>query len=200
MAEMKPTPAPAIKRPTTMTSKLVAAVSRIHPTEKTEHPMIIVHRRPILSAISPEMMAPKKVPQERIPVRRDCCHPGRTKAARTSAEAPAGGYWEQSVSHPLESLAIQEAEDTYRNVSQLSDVEFHSHNTSHPSSIISEKYTTKGRKSAHEVCLERDRRLDTGGVIRPTDYSSSSHCEVLEVSIEEKCVGMVVYLSGQIGL
>ena len=94
MAEMKPTPAPAMRRPTTITARVVDAVSKIQPTEKVTHPVIIVHLRPMRSAISPEIMAPKNVPQERIPVRRDCCHPGRTKRALMSSLAPEAGYWE----------------------------------------------------------------------------------------------------------
>jgi hypothetical protein len=105
---MKPTPAPAIKRPTTISVKLVAAVSRTHPTQKVRHPVIIVQRRPILSATSPEMREPKKVPQDRIPVRRDCCHPGRTKAAMTSFEASAGGYCRMSRSHQKKIVKLLE--------------------------------------------------------------------------------------------
>jgi hypothetical protein len=90
MDEMKPTPNPAISRPATMTPSPVEAVSRIPPTMKIPHPMMIVIRRPIKSAISPAMIAPKKVlypvselssqycldftyPAERIDVTRDCC-------------------------------------------------------------------------------------------------------------------------------
>lgn len=92
MAEMKPTPAPAMRRPTTITASVVEAVSRIHPTVKVKQPEIIVHLRPILSAMSPAMMAPKNVPQERIPVKRDCCHPGRTNRAFWAFVASAGRY------------------------------------------------------------------------------------------------------------
>ena len=81
IAEMNPTPKPAIKRPTTIKAMPVEAVWRMQPTEKTMQPEMIVHRRPMWSAKSPAMMAPKKVPQERILVRRDCWDEGRTNAS-----------------------------------------------------------------------------------------------------------------------
>eukprot|EP00914_Ancora_sagittata_P010829 GHVO01021123.1.p2 GENE.GHVO01021123.1~~GHVO01021123.1.p2 ORF type:complete len:116 (+),score=4.57 GHVO01021123.1:291-638(+) len=71
MAEMKPTPAPAIRRPATMTPRPVDATSRMHPTVKTPQPVMMVTRRPIMSATSPAMIAPKKVPQERMEVVKD---------------------------------------------------------------------------------------------------------------------------------
>lgn len=71
MAEMKPTPIPQMSRPATMTAKPVEAVSRIQPIMKTPQPAIIVLRRPIQSAQSPAMMAPKKVPQDKIEVVND---------------------------------------------------------------------------------------------------------------------------------
>ncbi len=122
MAEMNPTPAPAMRRPTTITAKVVEAVSRMQPTENVRHPEIMVQRRPMWSArsyllrhygvlglfihpceknvqkaqirniLTPAMMAPKNVPQERIPVMRDCCHPGRTNAA-TAAVLLGSGYF-----------------------------------------------------------------------------------------------------------
>jgi hypothetical protein len=49
----------------------VEATWRITPTLKTPQPAIIVVRRPIKSAISPAIIAPKKVPAERIDVIRD---------------------------------------------------------------------------------------------------------------------------------
>jgi len=91
MAEMKPTPKPAIRRPTTIKGRAVEAVWRMQPTEKTPHPEMIVHRRPMWSAKSPAMMAPKKVPQERILVRRDCWDDGKTKAL-TAAASLGSGY------------------------------------------------------------------------------------------------------------
>jgi hypothetical protein len=36
------------------------------PTEKTPQPVMIVERRPILSASQPEKRAPKKVPADRM--------------------------------------------------------------------------------------------------------------------------------------
>ena len=61
MEEMKPTPKPAMRRPAVMTPRPVEAVSRIPPTMKIPHPRMIVIRRPMKSAISPAIMAPKKV-------------------------------------------------------------------------------------------------------------------------------------------
>ena len=61
MDEMNPTPKPAMSRPATMTPRPVEAVSRIPPTTKIPHPVMIVIRRPIKSAISPAIIAPKKV-------------------------------------------------------------------------------------------------------------------------------------------
>jgi len=89
---MNPTPAPAMSLPTTMTASVVLAVSRIHPTVNVRQPEMIVQRRPIRSATSPAIRAPKKVPQERIPVKRDCCQPGRTKRALVALEASLAGY------------------------------------------------------------------------------------------------------------
>jgi hypothetical protein len=93
IAEINPTPAPAMSLPTTITGSVVLAVSRIQPTVNVRQPLMIVYLRTIRSATSPAIRAPKKVPQERIPVRRDCCHPGRTKSPFTSSEASAAGYW-----------------------------------------------------------------------------------------------------------
>jgi hypothetical protein len=92
IAEIKPTPVPAMSLPTTITASVVLAVSRIQPTVNVRQPVMIVQRRPMRSATSPAIRAPKKVPQERIPVRRDCCHPGRTKRALVAAEALLAGY------------------------------------------------------------------------------------------------------------
>ena len=74
MAKIKPTPAPQIKRPTTMTVGVVDAVSRIHPMVKIKQPPVLVHRRLMKSAISSAFMAPNKVPQERILLNNDCSH------------------------------------------------------------------------------------------------------------------------------
>jgi hypothetical protein len=68
---MKPTPNLATRRPATMTPIVVDAVSRIQPTEKIKHPIMIVNRRPIKSAMSSAMIAPKKVPAERTDVVND---------------------------------------------------------------------------------------------------------------------------------
>ena len=79
MAEMKPTPAPQMMRPTTMTAMPVDAVSRMQPTVKTTQPAMMVVRRPTKSATSPATIAPKKVPQLRIDVVSDCSQLGTTK-------------------------------------------------------------------------------------------------------------------------
>ena len=71
MAEMKPTPRPAIKRPATMTPRPVEATSRIHPIVKIPQPVMIVVLRPIISARSPAIRAPKKVPQDKMEVVND---------------------------------------------------------------------------------------------------------------------------------
>lgn len=162
MAEIKPTPAPAINLPTTIMASSVEAVSRIQPTENTMQPDIIVHRRPILSARSPAMMAPKKVPQERIPVRRDCCHPGRTKAAISSALASTPGYF-PIVSVVFESRQIWRCK-THRKASVLADIIFHTHNSSHPSSIVSEEDTSECCESTHQVGFHCHWSFDPGGV------------------------------------
>ncbi len=70
-AEIKPTPNPAIRRPATMTPIVVDTVSRMHPIVKMKQPMMMVNRRPMKSARSPAMRAPKKVPAERIDVVKD---------------------------------------------------------------------------------------------------------------------------------
>lgn len=90
MAEMKPTPRPAINRPATMTPRPVEAVSRMHPTVKTPHPVMMVMRRPMKSAQSPAMMAPKKVPQDRIEVVKDWSRAVRWKAATAALSAGSG--------------------------------------------------------------------------------------------------------------
>lgn len=79
MAETKPTPNPATRRPATSRPKEVEAVCRITPTMKTTQPLTMVVRRPNQSAKSPAMRAPKKVPAERIDVINDFFQDGRTK-------------------------------------------------------------------------------------------------------------------------
>lgn len=49
----------------------MAIVSQIQPTQKIAHPPMIVMRRPMKSAKSPPMIAPKKVPAERMEVTKD---------------------------------------------------------------------------------------------------------------------------------
>ena len=46
---------------------------------KTMQPSMMVVRRPVKSAISPAMRAPKKVPAERMETMRDFCQEGRAK-------------------------------------------------------------------------------------------------------------------------
>lgn len=82
MALTNPTPKPEINRPDTMRPRPSdEAVWRIHPTMNTIHPEMIVHLLPMLSARSPAMRAPKKVPAERTDVMRDFCHVGSVKSA-----------------------------------------------------------------------------------------------------------------------
>ena len=91
MAEMKPTPAPQMRRPGTMRPMPVEATSRIHPTAKITQPSMMVRRRPRKSATSPAMMAPKNVPAERMDVTNDCLDAGMTKAL-TAAASLGSGY------------------------------------------------------------------------------------------------------------
>lgn len=71
MAEMNPTPNPQMIRPAHMTPRPVEAVSRMQPIVKMKQPLMMVVRRPMKSAISPAMRAPKKVPQDRMDVVKD---------------------------------------------------------------------------------------------------------------------------------
>lgn len=47
IAEMKPTPEPAMSLPTTITGKVVLAVSKMQPTVNVKQPVMIVQRRPL---------------------------------------------------------------------------------------------------------------------------------------------------------
>jgi hypothetical protein len=103
MDKMKPTPKPAICRRHVSDSKItrspeisyhsvcnpsprpVTAVSRIPPNAKTTQPEMLVHLRPILSAISPAIIAPKNVPAERMEVVSDCWEAGMTKFCLSAA-------------------------------------------------------------------------------------------------------------------
>ena len=71
MAEMNPTPAPQMIRPAHITPRPVEAVSRMQPMVKMKQPVMMVVRRPMKSARSPAIRAPKKVPQDRIEVVKD---------------------------------------------------------------------------------------------------------------------------------
>ena len=71
MAEMNPTPRPQMTRPAHMRPRPVEAVSRMQPTMKIKQPEMMVVRRPMKSAMSPAMRAPRKVPRDRMEVVRD---------------------------------------------------------------------------------------------------------------------------------
>jgi hypothetical protein len=73
-AETNPIPKPAIGRPGIRTPTLEAATCKTTPSEKMAHPVMIVARRPIQSAMDPAVRAPKKVPAERIETMRDFSH------------------------------------------------------------------------------------------------------------------------------
>ena len=62
----------------------------MHPITKITQPITIVKRRPRKSAISPAIMAPKKVPAERIDVTSDCVEAGITKALTAAASLGLG--------------------------------------------------------------------------------------------------------------
>ena len=85
MAETKPTPKPAIKRPATRRPNPVEAVCRATPRRKTAQPEMMVKRRPIKSARSPAMMAPKKVPADRMEVMRESLDASRAKPADSAS-------------------------------------------------------------------------------------------------------------------
>ena len=87
VAETKPTPKPATKRPATIRPRPVEAVCKMTPMMKIAHPTMTVVRRPIQSARSPARTAPKKVPADRIDVIKDLSEAGRTKAASSAFEA-----------------------------------------------------------------------------------------------------------------
>lgn len=55
------------------------------------HPQMIVVRRPMKSARSPAMRAPKKVPADRMDVIRDFFQAGREKAFFSASVAPGPG-------------------------------------------------------------------------------------------------------------
>src|ERR1700733_6105409 len=92
IAEMKPTPSPAMTRPTHMRAMPVEAVWQMQPMAKMKQPPMIVKRRPIKSAISPAMIAPKKVPADKIEVVRDFCQEARENAFFTASLASGPGF------------------------------------------------------------------------------------------------------------
>ena len=83
IAETKPTPIPAMTRPTTRRGTVVEATCRMTPMMKMIQPTMIVTRRPMKSATSPAIRAPKNVPADRIDTMRDCCEEGKWKAYRS---------------------------------------------------------------------------------------------------------------------
>ena len=80
MADTNPTPKPAMRRPATMSPRVLDAVCSTTPRMKIPHPAMMVVRRPTKSARSPAMRAPKNVPAERMEVMRDFFHEGRVKS------------------------------------------------------------------------------------------------------------------------
>ena len=58
---------------------------------KTPHPAMMVTRRPMKSARSPAISAPKKVPADKIEVMRDFFQAGNVNASVTSLGEPGGG-------------------------------------------------------------------------------------------------------------
>ena len=79
MAETNPTPKPATRRPTTSRASPLEMVWRMTPMVKIPQPAMIVVRRPMKSARSPAIIAPKKVPAERIEVIKDFFQDERMK-------------------------------------------------------------------------------------------------------------------------
>ena len=71
MADMNPTPSPQMTRPAHIRPRPVEAVSRMQPTVKMKQPVMMVVRRPMKSAMSPAMRAPRKVPRDRMEVVKD---------------------------------------------------------------------------------------------------------------------------------
>jgi hypothetical protein len=71
IAETKPTPKPAMRRPATSRPRPEDAVCKMQPMPYTIHPRITVVLLPNQSARSPARMAPKKVPAERIETIKD---------------------------------------------------------------------------------------------------------------------------------
>ena len=70
--EMRPTPRPAITRPTMKRGSAVDAVCIATPTEKTRAAKMMPNLRPRKSAAGAPRSAPKKVPTERMETTRDC--------------------------------------------------------------------------------------------------------------------------------
>ena len=66
MAESKPTPKPAKKRPAVKRGIWVDAVCKMTPKQKTKVETIKPKRRPTVSANGAAPRAPKKVPAERM--------------------------------------------------------------------------------------------------------------------------------------
>ena len=68
MADSNPTPNPAMNRPAARTPTEELAVWIMTPTIKMKQPMRMVNFRPMKSAQSPAIMAPKNVPEHKISI------------------------------------------------------------------------------------------------------------------------------------
>lgn len=64
-------------------SWLVAAISKMQPIMKTAQPMMMVQRRPMKSATSPAIRAPKKVPADRMDTINDFSQEGKAKVVES---------------------------------------------------------------------------------------------------------------------
>jgi len=79
----------------------------------------------------------------------------------------------------------------------LVNIVLHSHDSSHPSRVVSEEDTTKCSESAHEVGLQGNGSFDTRGIGRTMDHTSSSHDEVMQECLSEEEGEMVRYPSSR---
>jgi hypothetical protein len=132
---------------------------------KMKHPQMMVVRRPNQSARSPAIKAPKNVPADRIETMSDFLEAGTTKSV---SGVVAGSY-----SRSVEVSGCQ-IKFTHETLILLNEV-VHSQNTGDITRVISEEDTTKGSKGTHQVGLECDRSLDTHGVRRRGDDSTTRH-------------------------
>lgn len=177
MAETKPTPNPAIRRPATRRPRLEEAVWRITPMMKTKQPAMTVVRRPNQSARSPAMRAPKKVPAERIETIRDFFHEGMTKALGLVV-AREGSYRRkyEYTAIQMERVFNLGCGHTYQ-VLKSSNEEVHTKDTGDITGVVTEEDTTKGSEGAHEVRLDSDGSLDAASVdAARRGNSTTRHC------------------------